>query len=85
MTLLAPPLVLRLENTLEVPNLIDIQRRSFEWLVDTEKGGLREIIDDVSPIETTAATSPSSSRTSIRRARGTRSQSAEKDLTYARR
>ena len=41
----------RLENTLAVPNLIDIQRRSFEWLVDTEKGGLRETIDDVSPIE----------------------------------
>ncbi len=41
----------RLENTLDVPNLIDIQRRSFEWLVDTEKGGLRETIDDVSPIE----------------------------------
>ena len=41
----------RLENALGVPNLIDIQRRSFEWLVDTEKGGLRETIDDVSPIE----------------------------------
>ena len=41
----------RLENALEVPNLIDIQKRSFEWLVDTEKGGLRETIDDVSPIE----------------------------------
>ena len=41
----------RLENALDVPNLIDIQRRSFEWLVDTEKGGLRETIDDVSPIE----------------------------------
>ena len=41
----------RLENTTEVPNLVDIQRRSFEWLVDTEKGGLRETIDDVSPIE----------------------------------
>ena len=41
----------RLENALELPNLIDIQRRSFEWLVDTEKGGLRETIDDVSPIE----------------------------------
>ena len=41
----------RLENITEVPNLIDIQRRSFEWLVDTEKGGLRETIDDVSPIE----------------------------------
>ncbi|MGH2780778.1 MAG: DNA-directed RNA polymerase subunit beta, partial [Thermoleophilaceae bacterium] len=41
----------RLENALEVPNLIDIQRRAFEWLVDTAKGGLRETIDDVSPIE----------------------------------
>jgi DNA-directed RNA polymerase subunit beta len=41
----------RLEHALEVPNLIDIQRRSFDWLVDTEKGGLRETIDDVSPIE----------------------------------
>ena len=40
-----------LENALDVPNLIDIQRRSFEWLVDTAKGGLRETIDDVSPIE----------------------------------
>ena len=41
----------RLENVLEVPNLIDIQRSSFDWLVDTEKGGLRETINDVSPIE----------------------------------
>jgi DNA-directed RNA polymerase subunit beta len=41
----------RLGTSLELPNLIDIQRRSFAWLVDTEKGGLRETIDDVSPIE----------------------------------
>ncbi len=41
----------RLNQVLEVPNLIDIQRRSFEWLTDTETGGLRETIDDVSPIE----------------------------------
>lgn len=41
----------RLEKPLALPNLIDIQRRSFEWLVDTEGGGLRETIDDVSPIE----------------------------------
>ena len=41
----------RLEKPLELPTLIDIQRRSFEWLVDTSKGGLRETIDDVSPIE----------------------------------
>jgi DNA-directed RNA polymerase subunit beta len=41
----------RLSKVLDVPNLIDIQRRSFEWLVDPETGGLRETIDDISPIE----------------------------------
>jgi DNA-directed RNA polymerase subunit beta len=41
----------RLQNTLEVPHLIDIQRRSFEELTDPKKGGLRETIDDISPIE----------------------------------
>ncbi len=41
----------RLNQVLEVPNLIDIQRRSFEWLTDPQTGGLRETIDDVSPIE----------------------------------
>ncbi len=41
----------RLDNVLEVPNLIDIQKKSFDWLVDTESGGLRETIDDISPIE----------------------------------
>src|SRR5437588_10264483 len=41
----------RLTKTLDVPNLIDIQRRSFEWLTDTKAGGLRETIDDISPIE----------------------------------
>jgi len=41
----------RLNKVLEVPNLIDIQRRSFAWLTDPEKGGLRETIDDISPIE----------------------------------
>ena len=41
----------RLSKSLDVPNLIDIQRRSFEWLTDPVKGGLRETIDDISPIE----------------------------------
>ena len=40
-----------LKNPLEVPHLIDIQRRSFEELTDPKNGGLRETIDDVSPIE----------------------------------
>ncbi len=41
----------RLKNPLEVPHLIDIQRRSFEELTDPKKGGLRETINDISPIE----------------------------------
>src|SRR5438477_9255688 len=41
----------RLNKVLDVPNLIDIQRKSFQWLTDPQKGGLRETIDDVSPIE----------------------------------
>ncbi|MCX6389373.1 MAG: DNA-directed RNA polymerase subunit beta, partial [Solirubrobacterales bacterium] len=43
----------RLDKVLEVPNLIDIQRRSFfDWLVVPEPGGgLYETIRDISPIE----------------------------------
>ncbi len=41
----------RLSKALDVPNLIDIQKKSFAWLTDTESGGLRETIDDISPIE----------------------------------
>jgi DNA-directed RNA polymerase subunit beta len=41
----------RLDNPLDVPHLIDIQRRSFEELTDPKAGLLRETIDDISPIE----------------------------------
>ena len=41
----------RLENPLEVPHLIDIQRRSFAELTDPKKGLLRATIDDISPTE----------------------------------
>ena len=41
----------RLNKVLEVPNLIDIQRKSFAWLTNPDGGGLRETIDDISPIE----------------------------------
>ncbi len=40
----------RLENPLDLPNLIDIQRRSFAALTNPESGLLRETINDVSPI-----------------------------------
>ncbi len=38
----------RLGKVLDVPNLIDIQKASFEWFLNE---GLRETIDDISPIE----------------------------------
>jgi DNA-directed RNA polymerase subunit beta len=38
----------RLDHVLEVPNLIDIQKASFAWFMEE---GLRETIDDISPIE----------------------------------
>ncbi len=38
----------RLKHVLDLPNLIDIQKASFEWFM---KEGLRETIDDISPIE----------------------------------
>jgi DNA-directed RNA polymerase subunit beta len=41
----------RLKNKLDVPHLIDIQRRSFAELTDPKKGHLRVTIDDISPIE----------------------------------
>ena len=37
-----------LEHVLDLPNLIDIQKASFQWFMDE---GLRETIDDISPIE----------------------------------
>jgi DNA-directed RNA polymerase subunit beta len=38
----------RLKHVLELPNLIDIQKASFAWFLED---GLRETIDDISPIE----------------------------------
>ena len=38
----------RLKHVLDLPDLIDIQKASFQWFLE---GGLRETIDDISPIE----------------------------------
>lgn len=37
----------RIPNAIEIPNLLDIQVKSFEWFL---KDGLREVFDDISPI-----------------------------------
>jgi DNA-directed RNA polymerase subunit beta len=38
----------KLEKILEVPNLIDIQKKSYEWFLTD---GVRETIADITPIE----------------------------------
>jgi len=75
----------RLEKALELPNLIDIQKRSFEWLVATEGGGLRETIDDVSPIEDyTGNLAVVFEEISFDEPTASIHECREKDLTYAR-
>ena len=75
----------RLNKVLEVPNLIDIQRRSFAWLTDPDGGGLRETIDDISPIEDyTGNLAVQFGDFTFDEPIASLEQCREKDLTYAR-
>src|ERR1700746_1801010 len=75
----------RLNKVLEVPNLIDIQRKSFEWLPHPETGGLRETIDDISPIEDyTGNLAVQFGEFSFDEPVASLEQCREKDLTFAR-
>ncbi len=75
----------RLNKTVDLPNLIDIQRRSFEWLTDPQKGGLRETIDDISPIEDyTGNLAVQFGEFTFDEPVASLDQCREKDLTYAR-
>jgi DNA-directed RNA polymerase subunit beta len=75
----------RLEKVLDVPNLIDIQKKSFDWLVDTEGGGLRETIDDISPIEDyTGNLAVQFGEFTFDNPVASLDECREKDLTYAR-
>ncbi len=75
----------RLQKTVDVPNLIDIQRRSFRWLTDPKSGGLRETIDDISPIEDyTGNLAVQFGEFSFDEPVASLAQCREKDLTYAR-
>ncbi len=38
----------KIEEVLEMPDLIEIQHKSHQWFLET---GLREMFDDVSPIQ----------------------------------
>jgi len=75
----------RLENVQELPDLIGIQKDSFAQLVDTEKGLLRETIDDVSPIEDyTGNLAVVFGEISFDEPTASISECREKDLTYSR-
>jgi DNA-directed RNA polymerase subunit beta len=75
----------RLEKTIDVPNLIDIQRSSFAWLTDPKSGGLRETIDDISPIEDyTGNLAVQFGEITFDEPVASLDQCREKDLTYAR-
>jgi DNA-directed RNA polymerase subunit beta len=75
----------RLNKTVDVPNLIDIQRRSFAWLTDPATGGLRETIDDISPIEDyTGNLAVQFGEFTFDEPVASLAQCREKDLTYAR-
>ena len=75
----------RLDKVLDVPNLIDIQKKSFDWLVDTENGGLRETIDDISPIEDyTGNLAVQFGEFNFDAPVASLDECREKDLTYAR-
>src|ERR1019366_7000863 len=75
----------RLKKTIDVPNLIDIQRRSFAWLTNPKTGGLRETIDDISPIEDyTGNLAVQFGEFVFDEPLASLEQCREKDLTYAR-
>ena len=75
----------RVHQLVEVPNLIDIQCKSFVWLTDPEHGGLRETIDDVSPIEDyTGNLAVQFGEFHFDEPVANIEQCREKDLTYAR-
>ena len=38
----------RQKEVLEMPNLIEVQKNSYQWFLDE---GLKEVFDDISPIE----------------------------------
>ena len=75
----------RLDKSIDVPNLIDIQKKSFAWLVDPEGGGLRETIDDISPIEDyTGNLAVQFGEFTFDKPVASLDECREKDLTYAR-
>ncbi|MFG1790628.1 DNA-directed RNA polymerase subunit beta [Nocardia sp. NPDC049149] len=87
----------KLREPLEVPDLLDIQRESFDWLIgapawleraaardDASGGGLAEMLDEISPIEDFAATmSLTLSEPRFEEVKASVAECKDKDMTYA--
>src|SRR4051812_4516001 len=72
----------RLKHVLDLPNLIDIQRQSFDWFLSD---ALRETIDDISPIEDyTGSPAAHFGQHEVGVAPVSIQECLEKDLTYQR-
>jgi DNA-directed RNA polymerase subunit beta len=70
----------RLKHVLDLPNLIDIQKASFQWFMEE---GLRETIDDISPIEDyTGTLAVEFAEYKFGEPQFTIQECREKDLTY---
>jgi DNA-directed RNA polymerase subunit beta len=70
----------RLKHVLDLPNLIDIQKASFDWFM---RDGLRETIDDISPIEDyTGTLAVEFAEYEFGEPQFTIQECREKDLTY---
>jgi DNA-directed RNA polymerase subunit beta len=70
----------RLKHVLDLPNLIDIQKVSFHWFMEE---GLRETIDDISPIEDyTGTLAVEFAEYKFGEPQFTIQECREKDLTY---
>ena len=83
----------RIEEKLEVPNLLELQTNSFDWLIGNEayksragedaKCGLDEILEEISPIEDFSGTmSLSFSNPRFDEVKAPIEECREKDLTY---
>ncbi|QDQ96555.1 DNA-directed RNA polymerase subunit beta [Tomitella fengzijianii] len=88
----------KIQEPIEVPGLLDIQTDSFEWLIGAEawrdrvaargdtqrRGGLEEILTELSPIEDFAGTmSLSFSEPHFEDVKASIEECKEKDITYA--
>ena len=72
----------RLKHVLDLPNLIDIQKASFQWFLDE---GLRETINDISPItDYTGTLAVEFGDYEFGPPQHSISECREKDLTYSR-